>query len=112
MPASLRGLLDEIAKHHAGDVPLHGRLFSQFLHHAYPRECSFPHVTGTTRPRTVEEWMDENGPESAAATEEEMKQHIENVVPHKEEDGLPWIAEEELFCTRSIPSTSAKGSHW
>merc|ERR1719221_2356023 len=114
IPASLRGLLDEIAKStRAGDVALHGRLFQQFLHHAYPRECSFPHVTGTTRPRTVEEWIDENGAEGISATDEEMKHHIENAIPHKEEDGLPWIAEEELFWVE--PPTldaSAKGSHW
>jgi len=112
--ASLRNLLNEIAVHHKNSkIPLHSRLFSQFLHHAYPRECSFPHVTGTTRPRTVEEWMDENGPDSVAATEEEMKQHIENVAPHKEEDGLPWIAEEELFCAQPpIAGTSANRSHW
>merc|ERR550525_1291436 len=112
IPASLRGLLDEIASHHGGEVQIHGRLFAQLMHHAYPRECGFPHVTGTTRPRTVEEWMDENGPESAAATDEEMKQHIENVVPHKEEDGLPWIAEEELFWVQPQGlGTSVESSH-
>merc|ERR1719400_2781603 len=38
IPASLRSLLDEIARHHGDNnqVPLHGRLFAQFMHHAYP----------------------------------------------------------------------------
>merc|ERR1719343_1639826 len=29
----------QIGKRHAGKVPPHGRLFAQWLHHAYPREC-------------------------------------------------------------------------
>jgi hypothetical protein len=41
----LRERLEEIANRHHGRVPLHGRLFSQWLHFAYPRECKFPHVT-------------------------------------------------------------------
>merc|ERR1719492_230605 len=42
--------LDEIAAHHSGRIPLHGRLFAQWMHHAYPRECRFPHVAGTMNP--------------------------------------------------------------
>merc|ERR1719194_175001 len=38
--------LDEVARHHGGRVPLHGRLFAQWLHYAYPRECNFPHAAG------------------------------------------------------------------
>jgi hypothetical protein len=37
--------LDSIAKRHGGAVPLHGRLFAQWLHFAFPFECSYPHVT-------------------------------------------------------------------
>jgi hypothetical protein len=53
--------LHRIAAQHNGLVPIHGRQFSLFLHHAYPRECPFPHASGTTRPRTQEEWVDEIG---------------------------------------------------
>merc|ERR1740127_399375 len=38
-------LLDEVAGHHGGMIPIHGRLFSQWMHQAYPRECRFPHVS-------------------------------------------------------------------
>jgi hypothetical protein len=38
--------LEEIAKGHGGTVPLHGRLFAQWMHHAFPRECPYPHVSG------------------------------------------------------------------
>merc|ERR1719350_580945 len=50
LSSALRGRLDDIAKHHGGHVPLHGRLFAQWMHHAYPRECPFPHAAGTTNP--------------------------------------------------------------
>jgi len=48
--------LDEIAKHHGGEVPLHGRLFAQWMHHAYPRECPYPHMSGTVRAQVTQEY--------------------------------------------------------
>ena len=48
--------LDEIARVHGGRIPLHGRLFAQWMHHAYPRECNFPRVAGATSPLTWEEF--------------------------------------------------------
>merc|ERR1719400_2486429 len=47
----------EIAHHHGGDVPLHGRLFMQWMHHAFPEECQFPHVSGTTSPVSQDDWL-------------------------------------------------------
>jgi hypothetical protein len=38
-----RGALRELAKKHAGRVPLYGPPFAQWLHEAYPQECVFPH---------------------------------------------------------------------
>jgi hypothetical protein len=54
---SLLKRLDDIAGHHGGRVPLHGRLFQQWMHHAYPRECQYPHVAGTTQPLRWQEWQ-------------------------------------------------------
>merc|ERR1719210_43724 len=48
LSSALLARLDEIAEHHAGQVALHGRLFAQWMHHAYPRECPFPHIAGST----------------------------------------------------------------
>merc|ERR1739847_167092 len=42
LPLKLLNYLNEIAALHGGLVPLHGRLFAQWLHHAYPRECPYP----------------------------------------------------------------------
>ena len=34
--------LESVAQFHDGLVPLHGRLFAQWLHYAFPYECPYP----------------------------------------------------------------------
>merc|ERR1719345_357803 len=67
---ALLGRLGEIAAEHGGSVPLHGRLFAQWMHHAFPRECPYPHFAGTINPQT--QWDLEKAGETSEATEEEM----------------------------------------
>jgi hypothetical protein len=93
--------LDEIASHHGGRVPLHGRLFAQLMHHAYPRECPFPHVAGTTNPMLHAAWQEQNGYSSARVTKKEARRHVsagQNVThqPADELEELPWTSIEEL----------------
>merc|ERR1719148_118045 len=76
LSAKLLQRLDDIAKSHSGTVPLHGRLFAQWMHHVYPRECPYPHLSGTTVSKLPEEWLDAIGDDSTA-TEEEMKAHVD-----------------------------------
>merc|ERR1719313_471701 len=38
--------LKDIADKSNGKVPVHGRLFAQWIHYAFPNECPFPHVSG------------------------------------------------------------------
>jgi len=45
--SNLRTQLARIAEINAGMIPLHGRLFAQWLHYVFPRECAFPHKAGT-----------------------------------------------------------------
>merc|ERR1719453_1521584 len=49
--------LSDIADMHDGAVPLHGRLFAQWLHHAYPQECSYPYVSGVITPSKPKDWV-------------------------------------------------------
>jgi len=95
--------LHDIAATHGGTVPLHGRLFTQWMHHAYPRECPYPHVSGTTDPKLPEEWGQPSGDEPIA-TAHEMKQYIQwstNSTRHiPAEDLMPWSQEEELLVVR------------
>eukprot|EP00929_Paragymnodinium_shiwhaense_P032913 TRINITY_DN18181_c0_g1_i1.p1 TRINITY_DN18181_c0_g1~~TRINITY_DN18181_c0_g1_i1.p1 ORF type:complete len:590 (+),score=145.18 TRINITY_DN18181_c0_g1_i1:88-1857(+) len=97
--------LREVASLNGGRVPLHGRLFAQWLHHAFPRECPFPHQSSTTSPLTPDEWIRESGHSDSQATEAEMTEHIQpdDTCPitgcpqGDDEDGLPWNSQEELL---------------
>jgi len=109
LSAWLQHRLEEVGKHHGGLVPLHGRLFQQWLHYAYPRECSFPHVSGTVNPQHLEdmlELLNGTNEEVAAASETQMRAVVEAAPPLKhripgseagalEESGM-WSMEEEL----------------
>eukprot|EP00439_Symbiodinium_sp_Y106_P008311 s6350_g1.t1 len=68
LPETLTARLEEVAAQHGGSVPLHGRLFAQWLHHAYPRECPYPHAAGKTSPMTADEWMQARGQAVSATT--------------------------------------------
>merc|ERR1740121_1597850 len=68
-------------------------------HHAYPRECPFPHVSGTTSPMSPEEWMEHHGIDDVEATMEEMQSHharLEHETESQEQLSLPWTHVEEL----------------
>jgi len=96
--------LGEIAATHGGTVPLHGRLFAQWMHHAFPRECPYPHLSATTNPQTPDEWLESTG-EETTATEAEMKAHVDKSEQSRVEDSstglsLPWSPEEELLVVR------------
>ena len=50
--------LQEIAEQNGGEVPLHGRLFSEWLHFAFPNECPYPHVVEEAKALTPSHWLD------------------------------------------------------
>lgn len=107
---SLLRRLDQVADANGGKVPLHGRLFAQWMHHAFPRECAYPHTSGATSPQTPDEWMKQNGQGSSQATEEEMVCYVdgpcaggaaapgtEHAHPDSDIVELPWSDAEELL---------------
>merc|ERR1719460_2769934 len=101
LPTKLVNRLDDAAAQHGGTVQLHGRLFAQWLHHAYPRECPFPHVTGSITPVTPDEWMEEHGNTGFYATKDEMVEHSKRSSElERSEELLHWIDEEELLVPR------------
>merc|ERR1719336_2727544 len=115
LPEAMYSRLEEVSSYHGGRVPLHGRLFAQWMHHAYPRECPYPHLSGTTRAMSLKEWVDQNGAERA--TREEMWQHVSSE-PFPEDDvsgseagsarsqPLMWSAEEELVVSTPAPASA------
>jgi len=106
LPESLLGRLHEIALYHGGKVPLHGRLFAQWMHHSYPRECPFPHEMGSINPQTAEEWARDTG-SSVSSSDEERQRLVETDVCTIDAEGhvecgdesaeLPWNPVEELL---------------
>lgn len=67
----LRKQLEDIAAlSPGGKVPLHGRLFAQWLHYAFPQECPFPHKSGATVALTPNEFGDKY-----LSSEDEMLKH-------------------------------------
>lgn len=95
--------LRNVAAPHGGQVPLHGRLFAQWLHYAFPRECPFPHKAGSFAAHTLT--PTEFGQEYFA-TKEEMTRHAADTPDAKtgesDEDFMTqWSAEEELFADYS-----------
>lgn len=99
--ASMKRQLHEIAMSSPGSrVPLHGRLFAQWLHYVFPRECPFPHKSGQTVALSPIEYG-----EKYAASEEEMtattNQQITTTTLQAEGDSDDWIEqwshEEELL---------------
>jgi len=85
--------LDQIADSHGGEVPLHGRMFAQWMHHAYPRECPCPHAMNATHSRSSDGWM----LTASGASVEEMEMHISSRVHVGNISALHWSHEEELL---------------
>lgn len=87
----LKDQLEKLGELHGGNVPLHGRLFSQWLHYAYPRECAFPHKAGTHKALTPSEYGG-----NYIATDAEMRVHAESTPnsPKEDADEERWISQE------------------
>jgi hypothetical protein len=86
--------LRDIANVNGGQVPLHGRLFAEFLHYAFPMDCPFPHVAEDDKVFSPTSWTSVQ----AAATEEERRMHLDSeVYPDAINRTEPvWSAEEVL----------------
>jgi hypothetical protein len=110
---TLLSRLDEAAAVHGGTVQLHGRLFGQWMHNAFPRECPFPHVSGATNPQTPDEWMSEKGQDSFAS-KDEMRKYAELPKAQKEEiqELDHWSAEEELLVPFARTDKEGRSTLW
>jgi len=100
-PTLLR-LLDEVAGHHSGMIPVHGRLFSQWMHQAFPRECSFPHVTGV-----VDRYGQQDSYNHGRVQQDEKQRYL-NIAGRaldeapSEADAPMWTMHEELVDRKAI----------
>lgn len=108
LKGTMREQLEHIAAVHNGEVPLHGRLFAQWLHYAFPRECAFPHKAGMVSSTPPSEYG-----EHFYASVKEMTTHVSEANAsnisafgkdelEKMEWMSQWSPEEELIAEHGI----------
>jgi len=110
LEGALVAQLERLAVAHGGKVPLHSRLFSQWLHYVFPRECPFPHKAGTAAATRPTEFGG-----AYLATKDEMNQHAQNAISDAaasergttEELPSQWSEEQELFADYGMDDLSA-----
>jgi len=114
--ADLVDKLNYIAEKNSGEVPLHGRLFAQWLHLAFPHDCPFPHVSEEGSELRAHHWL---GGKAIASVDERVN-HVESVLnvteeEHPEDVALPaalalgWSDEEILPLLDGQQKQSALG---
>ncbi|CAK9022074.1 unnamed protein product [Durusdinium trenchii] len=90
-------LLDDVAGHHGGMVPIHGRLFAQWMHEAYPRECSYP----ATAQRSS---LDNDIGHVEDSEKEKYAQIAKKHENRTTTTSTPWIMKEELVDQKAFES--------
>lgn len=103
---TLRVRLEEIAAgNEDNQVPIHGRLFAQWLHYAFPRDCAYPHEVGSVNAMTLGEWLEGN--READVSDEEVHNATKTphaLLPPSPQAGVKmWSVKEELLSS-STPS--------
>jgi len=85
--------LSAIAVQNGGKVPLHGRLFAQWLHFAFPYECPYPHVTqkDSAGNALMTSYFEGHSNTTANWTDEEM-------LPLAEEEALVNVTVRGVIC--------------
>jgi len=94
--------LMDLASLHEDQVPIHSRLFSEWMHHAFPLDCPYP-TEATKMEFSAEEVMAMSG----GLTEEEMQSLVQadtcavsadgRIECHGETEDLPWSGTQELL---------------
>merc|ERR1719333_604087 len=77
------------------------------MHHAFPLECPYPHIAGTTSPAVAEEYILRSG-EDVLATKDDMLEIVKNTAAKPDKIELPWSTHEELFIARPTGSGDAR----
>jgi len=97
---ALQVQLEKIGTTHDGLVPLHGRLFAQWLHYVFPRECPFPHKAGTAAKLTPMEYGDQHLVEEEDVRRHALEANSSDLSAEVGRDDLQWMSqwspEEEL----------------
>merc|ERR1719297_71100 len=104
LPEPIVDKLWAIAERHNGKVPLHARLFAQWMHFVFPSECPYPHTVEDAAVLRPSHW---SGQQRATATEEERKRCIsEFAMQPAGEIGDPLLSQwddEEVLLLQELP---------
>lgn len=93
---SLAEALEDAGAVHGGMVQLHGRLFAQWLHYAFPHECPYPHLSHTHKAMTPGELQSQSGLK-LEVTKAEMNATMQAEVDSELDDVLSmWTLDEEM----------------
>jgi len=94
---ALQAKLRAVAERHGGTVPVHGRLFAQWMHFAFPSECPYPHVAEDAELLTPFHWKSNRI--QTGATWEERQRHLQEpavLMDAADVSDLLWSDEEVL----------------
>merc|ERR1719440_1835146 len=97
LPPAMAMRLEEIAGAHDGRVPLHSRLFMQWMHNAYPHECPYPHMSGKTYPRLPEVWMAQEHKDPTVSRSQMNRFAMQPEDWHNTGQCGQWLGDEELY---------------
>jgi len=104
---ALLSRLDAIAERHAGKVPLHGRLFAQWMHHAYPNECQFPQTAAETNAHAAPRSLSRKDMHNYAQKSDEVDELL------VDNYDLPWMDVENLLEDyKQVPLRAAESGVW
>lgn len=107
LPAGLMDLLHKVASNHEGSVPIHGRLFWQWMHQAFPHECAQPLVTMdrySLHRKRIREASDE---EKSKFAEVVQMQELAQGSGARTEEHIPcstWTSDEQLVDSKAYKS--------
>lgn len=100
--------LKEVAAFNHGKVPLHSRLFAQWLHFVFPHECPYPHESGVLDPETPAKLASRIGEENVLVNDTAFQQVLNSSVaePSPEAGAGMWRAREEHLVTPELPASN------
>jgi len=104
LPKALQERLHEIASRNDGEVPLHGRLFAQWMHHAFPNECAHPEITEDAAVLTPSHWLDKT-----ATVEASERKMLATAEPAKEATPGPPLERHQGAVRDNRPAWMTKG---
>lgn len=102
LEGSLREQLLRIAETNGGKIPIHGRLFAQWLHYVFPRECAYPQKAGKYASHTLTPGAF-GGVDDYLSSKEEMTKHAQKSGDNFDDSVIDenwmsqWSSDEEFF---------------